>query len=64
MLIATKEFKVYSWGNGAHGRLGHGDTKGSTTPKPIESLFQENIMYVAGGDSHSAAVSTFGEVYC
>ncbi|CAG9322858.1 unnamed protein product [Blepharisma stoltei] len=63
VLITTKDFKVYSWGNGGHGRLGHGDTIGTATPKPIEYLFRENIMYVSAGDSHSAAVSNLGEVY-
>lgn len=63
MCAITSNFRIYSWGNGGHGRLGHGDTTGTATPKLIEGLSNENIMQVSCGDSHTSAVSTLGVVY-
>ena len=63
MLAITTSFRVYSWGNGGHGRLGHGDTTGTATPRPIEALINQNIMQASCGDSHTAVVSTLGAIY-
>lgn len=64
MAAITSNFKLYSWGNGGHGRLGHGDTTGTSTPKLIEALASENVMQVSCGDTHTGAISTLGVVYC
>lgn len=63
MMAITNEFKIYSWGNGGNGRLGHGDTSGTSVPIPIQHLFNESIMSVSCGESHSAAISTLGELF-
>ena len=63
MLAVTSNFKLYSSGHGGHGRLGHGDTTGTSTPKLVESLTGENILMTAAGDSHSAAVTTLGTLF-
>jgi alpha-tubulin suppressor-like RCC1 family protein len=62
-MAVTSDFKVYSWGNGGNGRLGHGTNIGSASPLPIERLFNVNIMTVSCGESHSGAVAILGEVY-
>lgn len=63
MMAVTSGFKIYSWGNGGNGRLGHGTNIGSASPLPIERLFNVNIMSVSCGESHSGAIAILGEVY-
>ena len=38
VLILTMEHFVYSYGEGGHGQLGHGDNASCRSPKLIESL--------------------------
>lgn len=37
--LAVGEGGVYSWGKGANGRLGLGDTNNRYTPTPIKALY-------------------------
>lgn len=52
-----------SWGDGEDGKLGHGDTLTLDTPKIIESLLAKRVVYIACGSSHSAAITSNGELY-
>ena len=36
-LARTADGKIFSWGEGAHGALGHGDTEVQLVPKQIEA---------------------------
>jgi alpha-tubulin suppressor-like RCC1 family protein len=54
---------VYTWGEGADGRLGHGDTERSLVPKQVQALAGHRVLSVAAGYSHCLAVTEKGEVF-
>ena len=60
-LLVTLEGKVMTWGYGASGCLGQGDTNSYSFPKLLEGL--SNIKYAEAGGYHNLAVSSIGEVY-
>ncbi|XP_052768315.1 uncharacterized protein LOC128208770 [Mya arenaria] len=62
-LALTDEAKVYSWGWGVHGQLGHGDTEEQLVPKCVSDLENQTIVKVAGGYCHSLVLNSKGEVY-
>eukprot|EP00172_Hildenbrandia_rubra_P002180 Plantae.Rhodophyta-Hildenbrandia_rubra.ctg28712.p1 GENE.Plantae.Rhodophyta-Hildenbrandia_rubra.ctg28712~~Plantae.Rhodophyta-Hildenbrandia_rubra.ctg28712.p1 ORF type:complete len:491 (+),score=46.49 Plantae.Rhodophyta-Hildenbrandia_rubra.ctg28712:2016-3488(+) len=62
-LALTDDGVLYSWGWGAHGQLGQGDTNDRGTPTPIESLSEVKIKALACGDRHAFAVADSGHVY-
>lgn len=53
---------VYSWGQGLHGKLGHGDEKDYPTPTPIAALKGKKVTSISCGAEHSACVAD-GSVY-
>ena len=57
-------FQVFSWGEGEDGKLGHGNRVSYDKPKLIESLKSKRIRDIACGSSHSAAITSSGELYC
>lgn len=62
-LAITLDGKIFSWGEGEDGKLGHGNRLTLEKPKMIESLKQKKIRDVACGSAHSAAISSQGELY-
>nr|CCC91286.1 putative regulator of chromosome condensation [Trypanosoma congolense IL3000] len=56
------EGRVYSWGCGKNGRLGHGDEKDVFTPKEIKAL-KYNVADVACGSFHTCLVTKSGLAY-
>lgn len=50
--------RLYSWGNGGGGRLGHGDFEKRFYPTIIEYFGPYNAEYCAAGDAHSAVMTT------
>jgi len=48
--------KVYSWGCGAGGRLGHGDEKDCDSPKLVSSLGRREVLSIMCGPECSAAI--------
>ncbi|VEL32270.1 unnamed protein product [Protopolystoma xenopodis] len=55
-LVLTSDGLVFSWGEGADGRLGHGDTNCRELPEQVVSLPRGIVDVVAGG-AHSAAIT-------
>lgn len=49
--------KVYSWGYGKDGRLGHGDYKDRWEPCQVGGLGPEPVGLIAAGTAHSMVVS-------
>ena len=47
----------------ASGRLGLGHNRGALVPAIIESLLQQQVVFVAAGESHSAALDRKGCTY-
>jgi alpha-tubulin suppressor-like RCC1 family protein len=59
-LAIDLEGRVYSWGCGFSGALGHGDEALRTTPTLIDSL-PGRCLDVAGGEAHSLALISINE---
>ena len=62
-LALTLDGKVFSWGEGEDGKLGHGNRLTLDRPKLVEALRPKRIRFVACGSSHSAAITSSGELY-
>ncbi|CAH2068345.1 unnamed protein product, partial [Iphiclides podalirius] len=62
-LALTADGKVYSWGEGEDGKLGHGNRLTMEAPRLIESLAGERVVGVACGSAHSACVTARGHLY-
>ncbi|KAK4479801.1 hypothetical protein RD792_015337 [Penstemon davidsonii] len=55
--------KLFTWGDGDKGRLGHGDKESRLVPECIASLIETNFTRVSCGNNITVALSTFGRVY-
>ncbi|KAJ0180993.1 hypothetical protein K1T71_003078 [Dendrolimus kikuchii] len=62
-LALTADGKVYSWGEGEDGKLGHGNRLTLDVPRMIESLSGERVVSIACGSAHSACVTARGHLY-
>lgn len=51
----TQDGSVYTWGNGAHGNLGHNDTRDRHTPTVIQFLQGMDVIKIAAGGGHMFA---------
>lgn len=56
VLALSASGDVYSWGQGHHGQLGHGDTQQQLLPCRLEGLRGWRVTAVAAGGVHSLAV--------
>jgi len=52
----TSKGEVYTWGNGDHGKLGHGSGKKVSTPQLVEKLVGQNVVRVASYNEHTACL--------
>lgn len=43
VVVVTQEGMAYSWGEGGHGQLGHGDTISRSEPQLVEALRGKSI---------------------
>jgi hypothetical protein len=59
----TEDGSTYTWGNGACGRLGHGDETDQSAPKAVDGLVGIKAKEVACGGSHTLVLSEDGRVY-
>lgn len=62
-LALSSEGHVYSWGEGDDGKLGHGNRLSYDRPKLIEELLGTEIVDIACGGHHSAAITSAGWLY-
>eukprot|EP00966_Prymnesium_polylepis_P214068 4958142-Prymnesium_polylepis.1 len=62
-LVLSEDGVVYSFGDGAHGRLGHGDVDLQSTPKAVEALRGVKVSSIAVGRSTSLEVAADGVAY-
>jgi alpha-tubulin suppressor-like RCC1 family protein len=62
-LAVTTTGKVYSWGNGKNGRLGHGNENSIPEPLMISSLLKVKVIKIAAGEGHSLVLTNEGCVY-
>jgi len=62
-LALTADGSVWSWGNGAFGKLGHGDEQCQLLPKKIEAFADQRVVTVSTGAHHSFALTADGAVW-
>ena len=58
-MAQSSQGRVFSWGYGEDGQLGHGDTQDHQIPKEIE-FFKKNqikIATISAGHSHSGCIT-------
>ena len=60
-LAVTSNMKLFSWGKGNSGQLGHGDLQSLASPKKISSL--DEVFQVACGFHHSAVLTDDGRLW-
>ncbi|XP_066588332.1 uncharacterized protein ca [Prorops nasuta] len=59
----TSDGRVFTWGWGVHGQLGHGNTDEKTTPTLVKSLLGIVIRHISAGYAHTLALSADGVVH-
>lgn len=47
---------VYTWGNGDHGKLGHGNGRKVAVPQAVENMKGYRVVWVASYNEHTAAL--------
>jgi alpha-tubulin suppressor-like RCC1 family protein len=62
-LVLSEDGVVYSFGDGFHGRLGHGNNENQHTPRAIEALRGVKVSSIAAGELTSLAVAVSGVAY-
>lgn len=63
-VAVTRNGKLYTFGQGDHGQLGHGSSwLECQTPKQVSSLGNIRVQYVACGESHTAVITKHGNLY-
>jgi alpha-tubulin suppressor-like RCC1 family protein len=62
-LALTAQGRVFSFGNGQNGRLGHGDEQYAFAPRMVQALQHERIIDISAGECHSLALTDTGRVY-
>lgn len=59
----TADGRVFTWGWGVHGQLGHGNTDEKTIPTLVASLLGTVVCYISAGYAHTLTLSVDGVVY-
>ncbi|XP_047317811.1 PH, RCC1 and FYVE domains-containing protein 1 [Impatiens glandulifera] len=54
--VLTSRTEVYTWGKGANGRLGHGDTDDKNSPTLVEALKDKQVKSIACGTHFTTAI--------
>lgn len=62
-MVLTVDGRVFSFGEGDDGKLGHCSRLSCEKPRLIEALKSKRVRDIACGSSHSAAITSSGELY-
>nr|GEV43395.1 PH, RCC1 and FYVE domains-containing protein 1 [Tanacetum cinerariifolium] len=62
--VLTSKGSVYTWGKGANGQLGVGDTEDRNSPTLVETLSQRQVESVSCGPSSTAVVCVHESITC
>ena len=54
--------RLWSFGWGVHGQLGHGDVEDQILPKLVNQLSKSAIVGISAGYAHSGALTNDGQV--
>lgn len=55
--------KLFTWGHGRGGRLGHGREEVAMLPALVEGLASHVVTDVAASETHTAALTMDGDLY-
>jgi len=55
--------ELFTFGNGALGRLGHGETEHGHVPRLVEALAGQKVVGASAGANHSAVWTDMGELF-
>ena len=61
-VICTAEGRVWTFGYGGHGQLGHGGDANEMVPRMVESLVDVRVAQVAAGAYHTIICTAEGRV--
>ncbi|RZC86728.1 hypothetical protein C5167_030082 [Papaver somniferum] len=61
--VLTSRGEVFTWGKGANGRLGLGDTEDRNSPSPVEALRERQVESVICGSSFTAAICVHKSIF-
>ncbi|XP_046742534.1 uncharacterized protein LOC124409162 [Diprion similis] len=59
----TKDGRVFTWGWGVHGQLGHGNTNEKNIPTLVTSLLGTIVRQISAGHAHTTVLTADGDVY-
>lgn len=59
----TKDGRVFTWGWGVHGQLGHGNTNEKNIPTLVTSLLGTIVCQISAGHAHTLVLTADGDVY-
>eukprot|EP00164_Ancoracysta_twista_P004708 GFYU01006365.1.p1 GENE.GFYU01006365.1~~GFYU01006365.1.p1 ORF type:complete len:944 (-),score=268.53 GFYU01006365.1:64-2895(-) len=62
-IALTDKCKVFTWGSGMNGLLGHGSDSDQLKPKHLTELDNKNVKDICAGAAHSLALTQTGDVY-
>lgn len=54
--VLTSRSEVFTWGRGANGRLGHGDTEDRKSPTLIEALKDKHVKNISCGSNFTSSI--------
>lgn len=63
MMVLTSDRKVFSWGSGEYGVLGHGNESGINKPQLIKELVEDEVIFIACGEFNSGAINSAGKLF-
>ena len=61
--VVTVSGRLFSWGNGGHGRLGHGDLLSLQSPRQCLHLKRHIVRKIATGGGHAVALTNQGVLF-
>ncbi|RZF46926.1 hypothetical protein LSTR_LSTR013238 [Laodelphax striatellus] len=62
-MALTDDGKLYTWGWGVHGQLGHGSVEDHHYPTLVQNLSNEMCVSCSGGHAHTLALTAEGRVW-
>ncbi|EKX46605.1 hypothetical protein GUITHDRAFT_48927, partial [Guillardia theta CCMP2712] len=62
-VVVSEDGRVFSWGLGANGQLGHGSRDNLTTPSVVQAMRGRDVLAVTCGVGHTVIVLAGGELY-